>query len=359
MFDLFRSRERSVRLLLGALLVLVAASMLVYLIPGGLGGPNVSGQNVVAAVGSDKITAVDVQRAIQRVSRGQNNLPRAILAMYVPSIVNEMIESKAMAYRAKEMGLTVSNQELADAIEADVAPVTGGKFDMQIYQQLLAQQGLTPADYESQRRESMLAARLQNLQSQSLIVSDQDARAEYQRKNLKVALEYVNFDPKEFAAKVNKAPATVKTYFDKNRAAFRTPEKRSVELIVGTTAEFLQTAQVSDQQLQQQYQDSIDSYRTPERVKVRHILIKTQGKPKDEAPKMKAKAEDILKQLQQGANFADLAKKDSEDPGSAEKGGELGWIVRGQTVPNFEKAAFALPPGQLSGLIETEYGYHI
>src|SRR5581483_1047159 len=112
-------------------------------------------------------------------------------------------------------------------------------------------------------------------------------------------------------------------------------------------------------QLHQEYQDNIDSYRTPERVKVRHILIKTQGKPKDEAPKLKAKAEDILKQLQHGANFAELAKKDSDDTGSAEKGGELGWIVRGQTVPNFEKTAFSLKPGELSGLVETEYGYHI
>ncbi len=97
----------------------------------------------------------------------------------------------------------------------------------------------------------------------------------------------------------------------------------------------------------------------PERVKVRHILIKTQGKPKEEAPKLKAKAEDILKQLQHGADFAQLAKQNSEDPGSAVKGGELGWIVKGQTVPNFEKTAFSLKPGELSGVVETEYGYHI
>ncbi|MBV8550704.1 MAG: peptidyl-prolyl cis-trans isomerase [Acidobacteriaceae bacterium] len=359
MFDLFRSREKSVRLLLGAMLVLVAASMLVYLIPGGLGGPNVSGQNVVAAVGSEKITALDVQRAVERITRSQSNLPKGLVAMYVPSLVNQMIEAKAMAYKAQEMGLSISDQELANAIQADVAPVMGGKFNMQTYQALLAQQGLTPADYEKERRQSMLAGRLESVAMQSLIVSDQDARAEYQRKNLKVGLQYLDFDPKDFASKVNKDPAAVKAYFDKNRALFRTPEKREVNLIVGTTADFLQNAQVSDQQLQQQYQDNIDSYRTPERVRVRHILIKTQGKPKDEAPKLKAKAEDILKQLQHGGDFAELAKKNSEDPGSAEKGGELGWIVKGQTVPNFEKAAFSLTPGQLSGVIETEYGYHI
>jgi peptidyl-prolyl cis-trans isomerase D len=359
MFDLFRSREKSVRILLGALLVLVAASMLVYLIPGGPGGPSVSGQNVVAAVGDDKITTTDVQRAVQRITQGQTNLPKGIIAMYVPSIVNQLIEAKAMAYKAREMGIRISDQELGDAIEAEFAPELGGKFDLKVYQMILSQQDMTPADYEKQRRDAMLAARLENIEMQSLFVSDADAKREYQRKNLKVGLQYIDFDSKDFTAKVNKDPAAVKAYFDKNRAQFRIPEKRSVDLITGATADFIQSAQVSDSQLQQQYQDNIDSYRTPERVKVRHILIKTEGKPKDEVPKLKAKAEDILKQLQHGADFAELAKKNSEDPGSAEKGGELGWIVRGQTVPNFEKAAFSLKPGQLSGVIETEYGFHI
>ncbi len=359
MFDLFRSREKSVRILLGALLVLVAASMLVYLIPGGPGGPSVSGQNVVAAVGGDKITTNDVQRAVQRITQGQTNLPKGVIAMYIPSIVNQLIEGKAMAYKAREMGLRISDQELGNAIEAEFAPQLGGKFDIKVYQMILSQQGLTATDYENMRREGLLAARLEGIELQSLIVSDADARAEYQRKNLKVGLQYIGFESKDFTSKVNKDPAAVKAYFDKNRAQFRIPEKRNIELVTGTTADFVQSAQVSDAQLQQQYQENIDSYRTPERVKVRHILIKTEGKPKEDAPKLKAKAEDILKQLQHGANFADLAKKDSEDPGSAEKGGELGWIVRGQTVPSFEKAAFSLKPGQLSGVIETEYGFHI
>ena len=359
MFDLFRSREKSVRILLGAMLVVVAASMLVYLIPGGMGGPSVSGQNVLAAVGSDKITSMDVERAVQRITRGQSNLPKGLLAMYVPSIVNQLIEAKAMAYKAREMGFRISDQELGDAIQAEVAPALGGKFDLQVYQSILAQQGMTVADFEKERRDAMLGARLENAETQSLIVSDAEAKAEYQRKNRKIGLAYIDFDQKQFASKVNKSPSAVKAYFDKNRALFRTPEKRDVDLVVGTTLDFMQAANVSDSQLQQQYQENIDSYRTPERVRVRHILIKTQGKPKDEVPKLKAKAEDVLKQLQHGGDFAELAKKNSDDSGSAVKGGELGWIVKGQTVPNFEKTAFALKPNETSGLIETEYGYHI
>jgi peptidyl-prolyl cis-trans isomerase D len=359
MFDLFRSREKSVRILLGVLLGLVALSMLVYLIPGGPGGGISTGQNTVATVGDQQITTDDVRRAVDRLTQNQPNVPKALIAMYLPSVVDQMVQGKAMAYKATQMGLRVTDQELGDSIQSEFAAQLGGKFDMKIYEAVLQQQGMTVPDFERDRREAMLAARLAALEQQSLVITDSEAKAEYQRKNLKVGLQYLAFDQKSFASKVNKDPAALKAYFEKNRNLFRIPEKKDVDLIVGTTAEFLQTANVSDQQLHQEYQDNIDSYRIPERVKVRHILIKTQGKPKDEVPKLKAKAEDILKQLQHGANFADLAKKNSEDPGSAEKGGELDWIVRGQTVPSFEKAAFSLQPGQLSGLVETEYGYHI
>lgn len=359
MFDLFRSREKSVRILLGVLLGLVALSMLVYLIPGGPGSGGISSQNIVAQIGGDKITTTDVQRAIQNVTRGQTNLPKGLLAMYIPTIVNQLVEEKALAYKARELGLNISDQELSETIQAEVGPALGGKFDMAIYQQALAQQGMTVPDFERNRRDALMATRLEQTEMQSLIVSDQDARTEYARKNLKIGLQYLDFEGKDFTSKVKQDAALLKTYFDKNRAMFRTPEKRDFSLVVGGVPEFLQAAKISDDQLRKEYQDNIDSYRVPERVKVRHILVKTQGKAKDEAPKLKAKAEDLLKQIKGGANFADLAKKNSDDPGSGANGGELGWIVRGQTVPNFEKSAFSLKPGELSDLIETEYGYHI
>jgi peptidyl-prolyl cis-trans isomerase D len=108
------------------------------------------------------------------------------------------------------------------------------------------------------------------------------------------------------------------------------------------------------------YSQNQESFRTPERVKVRHILLKTDGKPASEEPKIKAKAEDLLKQIRGGADFAALAKKNSEDPGSAASGGEYpGFVARGQTVPEFEKTAFSLKPGQTSDLVKTQYGYHI
>lgn len=359
MFDLFRSREKNTRILLGVMLGLVALSMLVYLIPGGVGGSgSAAGENTIASVGSDKITTTDVQRTIQNITRGQN-LPKGLLAMYLPNIVTQMVETKAMAYKAREMGLRVSDDELADTLQSQFAAQMGGKFDLEILKDYVSRQGMTIAQFEEQEREAILAARLETMERQSILISDADARAEYQRKNMKVALQYVAFEGKDFAAKVNHDPAAVKAYFDSHRNDFKIPEKRDVGLIVGTTAAFTQGAKVSEAELQKDYQDSIDSFRTPERVRIRHILIKTQGKPKEDAPKLKAKAEDLLKQIKGGADFAELAKKNSEDPGSAEKGGELGFVTRGQMVANFEKAAFSLKPGETSGVVETEYGYHI
>jgi len=361
MFNLFRSREKSVKILLGVMLLLVAASMLIYLVPGGFGvssGLGV-GENAVATVGDEKITKEDVQRRLAALTQGRSDLPKEILGMYLPRIVDQLVTEKAMAYKAKEMGLTISNDELADAIENGFAAQMGGKFDKVRYEQALAQEGFTTTAFENQQRDSMLASRLDNLERQSMVVSDADARAEYQRKNLKVGLQYVGLDKTAFTSKVNSDPAMVKAFFDKNRQLFQVPEKRSYELVAGSDADYMQAAQVPEAQLQKDYQEGIDSFRTPERVRVRHILIKTQGKPKEEAPVLRAKAEQILKQIQGGGNFAELAKKFSEDPGSGQKGGELGWVTHGQMVANFEKACFSLKPGELSGIVDTEYGYHI
>jgi peptidyl-prolyl cis-trans isomerase D len=169
----------------------------------------------------------------------------------------------------------------------------------------------------------------------------------------------MQFSPKEFTKKVKMDSASINAWFAKHKSEFKVPEKRSFNLVVASDADFAQKVQVSDEDLRRRYQESIDSYRTPERVHVRHILIKTTGVPKDQQGKLHEKAEDVLKQLKSGADFASLAKKNSDDPGSAEKGGDLGWIVKGQTVPDFEKAAFSLKPNELSGVITTEYGFHI
>jgi peptidyl-prolyl cis-trans isomerase D len=148
-------------------------------------------------------------------------------------------------------------------------------------------------------------------------------------------------------------------HFNKNKAVFSVPEKRSLKLLVLDPAKFATGVTIADEDVRKAYESNKERYRTGERVKIRHILLKTTEKPKEEHPKIRAKLEGILKQIQGGADFAEMAKKNSEDTGSAVKGGDLDWVVRGQMVKNFEEASFSLKPKELSKVIQTEYGYHV
>jgi peptidyl-prolyl cis-trans isomerase D len=228
-----------------------------------------------------------------------------------------------------------------------------------VYEQFVAQQNMTVQQFEQNFRKQMLLTKLQNLVLEGMVVTPNEVEHEYRKREEKVKLEYVAFSPENFRSQVNPTPADLQAYFAKNTHAYQIPEKRSFSLIVLDEPKIAAQIQVSDEDLQRAYAQNRERYRTGERVRARHILLKTTEKPKEELPKIKARAEDVLKQLRAGADFAELARKHSEDPGSASNGGNLDWIVRGQTVKPFEDAAFSAQPNTLSNVIETQYGYHI
>src|ERR1019366_4014068 len=141
---------------------------------------------------------------------------------------------------------------------------------------------------------------------------------------------------------------------------YTSPEKKSLTVLVADQAKMEATVNATDADLQRMYSQNQEACRTPERVKARHILLKTQGKPAREEAAIKAKGENLLKQLKGGADFAKLAKENSEDPSSGANGGDLGdWITHGQMVPEFDKAIFSLKVGETSDLVKTMYGFHI
>ncbi len=357
MFDLFRSREKSVRILLGALLLVVALSMLAYLIPGGPStSMGTSNANVIAEIGDQQVTVQDIDRSLNSLKQGRA-VPPSLLAQYVPAIVNQLVWEKALAYKAKEVGITVSDQEIADLIQEQFGQ--GKTLDSATYQAIVAQQGQTVPQFESNVRAMYLSLRLQSLAMQSVIVSDAEAKAEYERREEKIGLQYLKIPQAGFTSKVNRDPSLVKAYFDANRGLFVTREKRSGDILVGSVSDFIQAAKLTDDDLKKVYQMNIDTYRVPERAYVRHILVMTQGKPKEQVDQLRAKADAILAQLKKGADFADLARKESDDKASAVKGGDVGWLTRGQTVPEFEQVAFALKPKEISGIVTTQYGFHI
>ncbi len=198
MFDLFRSREKSVRILLGALLLVVALSMLAYLIPGGPStSMGTSSANVIAEIGDQKVTIQDIDRSLNSLKQGRA-VPPSLLAQYVPAIVNQLVWEKALAYKASEIGITVSDQEIADLIQEQFGQ--GKTLDSATYQAMVAQQGQTVPQFESNLRAMYLSLRLQALAMQSVIVSEAEAKAEYERQNEKIGLEYLKLPQASFVA---------------------------------------------------------------------------------------------------------------------------------------------------------------
>ncbi len=360
MFDLFRSRDKAVRILLSVILGVVAISMVTYLIPGaGTSGMSAGDDSVIAKVGDQKITT---QAALQAVSRAmrQRQLPQTMMGYFAPQVVEGLINEQAVAYEAKRMGIRVSDDDVNTAIRQQLPPSfieKDGSINQDLLNQALSQQNITVNDFIEQIREGVMVNRMIQLVNASVVVTKGDVEQEFKRRNEKIKIDYVLVKPAALEQDVQVSPADVQAYFVKNRQAYQLPEKKSLAIILLDPAKVEQGVNPTDTDLQSVYNSSLDRFRTPERVKVRHILITTDATTTD--AQAQAKAADVLKQLKGGADFAELAKKYSKDPGSAAKGGDLDFISRGQTVPPFEQAAFSLKPGDLSGLVKTTYGYHI
>ncbi|HXE62607.1 MAG TPA: peptidyl-prolyl cis-trans isomerase [Bryobacteraceae bacterium] len=357
MFDLFRSRDKMVRGFLIVLLGLVALSMVTYLIPQTGMNDTTGDTAVVAKIGGEKLTAQDVTQMIRRMTQN-NQIPSELLSIYAPQVIQQAINERAMVWKAHKMGMNISSDEAENAIidSLPAAAVKDGKVDGAMLAQILQSQNTTLANLRTDMARQMLMSRLESLVAGGVVVSAQEVEKEYHKRNDKVKVQYAVLATADFQKEAEPTDAEIQSWYDGHKADFMVPDKRSLAVIVLDPAQVGAGIQVTDAQLQKAYKDHQSDFQTPERVQARHILLKSDAS-NDAA--VKVKAEDLLKQIQGGADFAKLAKEKSEDPGSAQNGGELGWIVRGQTVPEFEKAAFSLKPGETSGLIKTEYGYHI
>lgn len=359
MFDLFRSREKSVRIMLGGLLLVVALSMLTYLVPSYTTG-TVANDTVVATVGNDTITLPEVQRLIQNSMRGRQ-LPPELVATYIPQMIDQMVTERALAYQAEKLGFQVTDDQLRTAIQESIPNLfPDGKFvGKETYAAMLAQQELSIPEFESDLRRQVMITRLKEIAAEGTIVTESEIERAFQERNEKIKIQWVKLTNDKFKGEVQPTAEDMQTYFKANPVRFTEPQKKNLVILLADQAKMLQTLNPSDADLLKGYNQNPEAFRIPERVEARHILLKTQGKPPADDAKIKAQAEDILKQIKAGGNFADLAKKYSEDTVSAAKGGDLGWLQKGQTVPDFEKTAFSLKPGDTSGLVKTEYGYHI
>jgi peptidyl-prolyl cis-trans isomerase D len=365
------------KIVLSSILLIFCGAMVITLIPGGLtsdlGGPE---QGVVAKVGDQKVTREEVMQAANAMLKQQfrgGNVPTQFLPLVAPQAANQLITEKAIITEAERMGLRATTEDVRDELQHGVYSATffpGGNFiGEDKYQDLLQQNDLTVDRFESSVRDQILFRKLRSLITASASVTDQEVRQEFQRRNTKVKFQYAVLSEADLKKGLHPTEAELKAFYERNKASYTNsiPEKRQIAYVLIDPVRMANQITVSPDEVQAYYRDHRDEYRVPAQVNVRHILVKTpppgpDGKVDAKAVEAaKAKAEGILKQLKAGANFADLAKKNSDDPGSAKKGGELGWIQKNAAGidPAFEQAAFSLAKGGTSEPIRTSSGFDI
>ena len=369
------------KIVLGGILLVICAAMVISFIPGGLSSELTGqpGKGVIAKVGGTDITADQARREAQQMVRQQaaqlganaSMLMPYLMAQATPRAADNLIARQALMAEADRMGLRATKEEVKDDLQHGRYAATffpGGTFiGEKQYEDMLSQANLTPAAFEDIVGKELVLNKLRALVAGSTSVAEPEIRQTFQKQNLKAKFEYALLKQEDIRKGLHPTGEELQAYYQSHQASYANsvPEKRKVKYVVVDTAKGQAGVQVTHDDEQAYYDSHRDAYRVPEQAKVSHILVKTpavgaDGKVDEKgAAEAQHRAEDLLKQIKGGANFEDLARKNSEDPGSATQGGSLGWIGRGRTVPEFEKAAFSLGKGQMSDLVKTSYGFHI
>ena len=323
-------------------------------------------REVVAEVDGHPLTAGDFQsRYFAQVQNYQTQFGGSINNQLLrqlgidQQILTQMIDEQVAVLEAERHGLGVSDDELAQQIFAIPGLQENGQFIGEArYEQLLQAQNppMTKSQFEDSLRRSMVIDKLRAALTDWMAVSDAELEREYKLRNEKVKLQVVALTADTFRSKVTVTDDEVAKYFESRTAEYRIGERRKIKYLLLDRDAQRAKVTVPAADVQRYYNDNMSQYTTPEQIRASHILLNTGGK--DEAA-VRKEAEGILAQIKGGADFAELARKYSEDTGSKANGGDLDFFSRGRMVPEFEQAAFALQPGQVSDLVKTQYGFHI
>jgi peptidyl-prolyl cis-trans isomerase D len=348
------------RILLGAVVLVLAGGMLLYLVPS-MPGTGDAAPDAVATVGDETVTMAEVRQQLQEIQQ-RNQVPKQLESLYARQILNQLIFQKEMEYEAKRLGIRVSDQERADRIRQFLPTAYNGDTFVGIDRyaaEVQARFQMAVPVFEELIRQGLLQEKFRKLVTDGISVGPAELQEEFRYRNEKVKIDYALIKPEDLEAKITPDEAEIKATYEKNKSKYQVPEKRVVRYALLDVNQVRQNTQISEDELKAQYQQDIQQYQVPNRVHIQHILLMTVGKTDAEVEEIRQKAEDVLKQAKKGAKFDELAKKYSEDPGTKDKGGDLGFITQGQTVPEFEKTAFTLPKGSISDLVKTQYGFHI
>jgi peptidyl-prolyl cis-trans isomerase D len=366
MFDFIRTHNKAIQIL-----------MFVFVLPGfflfGLEGFNAMGEKsaTVAVVDGKNIGQIEWDAAIKDdVERIRQNAPNMDPKLFDSSefkyaALERLVQKRVLATAAQKLHLNVSDQRLASELLQN--PVLAalrqpdGKIDDARYRELLAPQGLTPQGFEARVRSDLSVQQVQASLTKSGMVpaalADVALNAYFEKREIQI----LKFAPEDFAKQVTPTDAEIEAFYKSNAPLFQATERASIQYVVLDVESIKKTITVSESDIKTYYDQNGDKLAGAEERKASHILI---ASPKTAAAadrqKAKKQAEELVAQLKKSpASFADVAKKNSQDPVSAVNGGDLGFFARGAMTKSFEDAVFAMQPKQISDVVESDFGYHI
>jgi peptidyl-prolyl cis-trans isomerase D len=360
MFDFVAKHKRLLQIVLGLMIVPPFAFW------GIQWTQRIGGVGEVADVGGQKISEQEFAEAL----RQQQDQLRAMLRGNVDpamldspamrrQVLDGMISQRLLAQHAARNYLTVSNQTLVETITSIPAFQVDGKFSRERYEIALQNERMSADQFDAALRRDLVVQQISSAVAESSFVSNsaavQFARLRAQQRE--VSEQRILADAKGVQVK----PDAVRAFYDANPGRFQLPEEVQVEYAVLSAESLLASEQVDPAEARKYYEANLSKYGQPEERRASHILISVKpGASDDDKRKARARAEEVLNKLRASpGTFAEVAKKESGDPGSAAKGGDLGYFSRGMMVRPFEEAAFRLKPGEISDLVESDFGFHI
>lgn len=274
--------------------------------------------------------------------------------------LNDMIMEQLQQMAAKQAGLTVSSEEIKDNLADNPNFQVGQHFDKDLYLAILRNNRMSPSDYESRLRQEILIGKLTGLIRDSTQVTEYEIRNEFIKKNEKVKIDYITLTAALYEYNVEVTDKALSEYFDESKSLFKRPETRKIEYIHADPQKLRESIDIPEDEMKSYFESRKEDFSEKEKIRVRHILFSIPPSASEEKKgEIKEKAKQVLNEIKNGADFAEMAKKYSDDAGSANDGGDSGFFERGVMVPEFEREAFALEPGSLSGIVQTNFGFHI
>ncbi len=379
---MIRFLQRDNRLTKALFVVIIAAasvSMVVYLIPGLTGGGATSSDTFAVVyphwysrfLSSGEVVTEQRVQTMARQQIQQRNPQYAdnpmIMNFFTQQVGQQLVQQQILLAEADRLGIGATNDDVANYLHSGPTGAVifpNGKFigDQQYAALVNTRLNISVAEFEENIKRDIVLQRLRAMVTASISVSGQEVRDTYRKENTRIKFDYAVISSDDLRKTINPADDGLEAYFKKNAARYASavPEQRKITYFAFTPSQLPGgIPQASQQEVQSYYNAHQSEYQSPETATSRHILIKLAPNADAKADAAaKAKAEDVLKQIQGGANFAELAKKYSDDPGSKDSGGELGPSQRGRMVPEFDNAIFSQKIGDTK-IVKSQFGYHI